>query len=983
MQAPNGEDTIEVIYTVEQTDVDNYDRIKNVATATVPDGPSDNGEDENVPTDKTATIDVVKTATKINGNNIKEGDKVKAGDKITYTITVKNTGYVTLKNIVVTDELEVSYDENKDGVGDTTVAPEATIKTIASLVPDEEDTIEVIYTVTQTDVDTYETIRNVATATVPDGPSDEDDETTPTDNTPSIDVVKTAEEIKAVGSSEFVELNRDAQGNITSYVENVGDIIRYTITATNNGAKVLENVNVIDQNHNVKVLKITKGTNVYEQTGKEDDITAGTNLLNFLPDVENRTLEPGESYVIEVEYTVENVNNISAIENTAVATGMPRNEQTPVSDNDDEYIPVAQNKSSDITKTAIKVNGNTIENRDEIKLKKGDTVTYEIVVSNDGNTDLTDVTVTDDHNVTVTKIEKVNADGTRTEDRELKNNATAANLLGKTTLGAGETYVITVTYKVEDDFINEEETNGDKIINIATLNGKFGDENFSDSDDDELTKNKEAIITQEKTSRVEGNSEGDNTVQKGSIIEYTITVKNTGNISGGTTVTDEMLKQNIDNNKITMLNTNGTELSKEASYETNCINVTVYKADGTTTTTTTNVNTLAAGLPMSVDNGERVVITFKVKVGNLLPGETINNVLKGHETEHVENDVEAKIQVNKKLIRPQETVIVIDLSRSMAEAVDFVKVEGGPEDPFADTYTETRWYALKTALDSFLNTYMKGANNENEVTIIGYNGTASTICKTTTSLSEAKSSYANVLTEAQFNSGRRENPNDVDALENTDSKLLPGTNIEDGLYQARRVLSTQGNTLNGAKVILMTDGEANKRGTNGNSDSCSATEGINAAKTHADYMKNRGTIIYTVSLSLGSGNQGYIDDLNSLASGEEYAKNSNNMEELIEDFKEISEIISEQEISTTTRKGIVYLSDEFRVDGDYVQNVVITIPDQDGNNQTFTLSWSEFNKYYSESLKTINITELAKDKEIQGITGAITIDINVDTVVQQ
>src|SRR5699024_6524897 len=105
------------------------------------------------------------------------------------------------------------------------------------------------------------------------------------------------------------------------------DIIRYTITATNNGAKVLENVNVIDQNHKVKVLKITKGTNVYEQTGKEDDIPAGTNLLNFLPEVENRTLEPGESYVIEVEYTVENVNNISAIENTAVATGMPRNEQ--------------------------------------------------------------------------------------------------------------------------------------------------------------------------------------------------------------------------------------------------------------------------------------------------------------------------------------------------------------------------------------------------------------------------------------------------------------------------------------------------------------------------------------------------------------------------------------------------------------------------------------------------------------------------------
>ena len=87
-----------------------------MATATVPDGPSDKGEDGKCANRQNSNNRCSKTATKINGIDIKAEDKVKAGDKITYTITVKNTGYTTLKNIAVTDDLKVSYDENEDGV---------------------------------------------------------------------------------------------------------------------------------------------------------------------------------------------------------------------------------------------------------------------------------------------------------------------------------------------------------------------------------------------------------------------------------------------------------------------------------------------------------------------------------------------------------------------------------------------------------------------------------------------------------------------------------------------------------------------------------------------------------------------------------------------------------------------------------------------------------------------------------------------------
>ena len=985
--APNGEDTIQVIYTVEQTDVDNYDRIKNVATATVPNGPSNNGEDENVPTDKTATIDVVKTATKINGNNIKEGDKVKAGDKITYTITVKNTGYTTLKNIVVTDELEVSYDENKDGVGDTTVAPEATIKTIASLAPDEEDTIEVIYTVTQTDVDTYETIRNVATATVPDGPSDEDDETTPTDNTPSIDVVKTAEEIKAVGSSEFVELNRDAQGNITSYVENVGDIIRYTITATNNGAKVLENVNVIDQNHNVKVLKITKGTNVYEQTGKEDDITAGTNLLNFLPDVENRTLEPGESYVIEVEYTVENVNNVSAIENTAVATATPRNEQTPVSDNDDEDVPVAQKLGNSIIKTAVKVNDQTLssdEDRNNVKLHANDVVTYEITVSNDGNKDLTGVAVTDDHNVTVTKIEKVNADGTRTEDRELKRNATATNLLGKTKLAAGETYVITVTYRVPDNYIDESDpVNGDKLINIATVTTN---ETGSKSEDDTLVKDKKANITQSKTSKVVGNDEDDHIINSGDIIEYTITVNNDGNITGTTTVKDSKLRENIQNDKVFMMN-GETTLSKDDSLTTECINVTSSLG----TTTTISVNKLADGYTLGVSSGETITMTFRVEVGKLLPGETVINTLDEQENTYTENEVEASITVNKELVKPQNTVIVIDLSLSMAQSVNY----SGSGDPMADTYEETRWYALTEALDKFLDNYMDG---NNKVTIIGYNERVKAehiLITDTASKTDAMNSYRNVFTREQYNFVPEQYKGDVDNLieykdnhdKNSGTLLASGTNIEAGMIKVQEILHGKEQ---GAQVILMTDGVANRamrdNGTIINDDDFSDTyEGIDRASSRATTLKNSGTTMYTISLSLGKSNETYTTKLEDMASedenGNKLSTSANDITEIINYFKKISEIISEYHGTLTTKDGILVLTNTaFNIDSRYVQNVIITIPN-DETDETFTLTWPQFSKYYDPVAKTIDIKQFAIDKNIQGITGDITIDINVDPTI--
>ena len=925
-----------------------------------------------------------------------EVEKAKIGDKITYTITVKNTG--DTEATVNVQDAKLQELVNAGILKIDEASKEVTDKLIAGIEVKLGAGEEKQYTFTVTVTNINGAIENIAT--IDDTPITEITETEPEyvsisgtktwiTNDPSIigtlkativlkqnGIEIARQEITGNGSYDFGSSlpKYDNNGNLYNYTVEELPVEGYTSTAipTTNGTNF---INTIDRKTTISGQKIWDDANDIE--GRPEEITIKLYVNGQDTGITTTTsAEKGWAYSFGEQPMYDASGKLYEYSVKEVEV-----EGYTTIESEDSYD-ITNHKDVprvDIDKVSKLVNGNAINA--DTKLKIGDKVTYEITVSNIGNVDLSNVKVTDDHTVTVSRIYKVDTEGNRTRQRTLEAKASQSNLLGTTQLAVGEKYVIVVTYTVDDNTINEADTvNGDKLINNAYVEGTYNDTTVNDNDDDKLTKHAEAIINQSKTSEVEGNEAGDTTVQKGDIIEYTITVGNTGNISGITTVTDSMLKENIIANKITMVNTDGTDLSGEANYTTNCISITTYNADNTVkATSTTNVNQLAEGLGMTVDNGETVVITFKVKVGNLLPGDTIVNELEGYETEHIENDVEAQIQINKVVVNPQETVLVIDISRSMAEAVDFVYNGEGPDDPFADTYEETRWHALETALDTFLRTYMGGTDNQNAVTIIGYNENTKVVCPRTTSLSTALASYDAILTPEQFTAGRAENPDTVDSLEVTDSELGSGTNVEAGLYTAYNNLNATGK-LNGAKVILMTDGEANKTIDTGHT-SVSAEVGINAAKPYANLIKANGTR-YTVSLSLGTGNQTYIDLLGSLSSGAEYQYNTNSMSGLIEDFEEISTSLSSQTLNTVTRKGIVYLGNSINVDGNYVKEVVLTIPDQDGVTQTFTLTWGEFTSYYNEALNTININSFASSNGITAITGQIGITINVDTTIQ-
>ena len=180
--APNASETYTVEYTVTQADVDNKAQIENTAIAT--DGITTGTDtDETVPTDKTPGIAVEKTATKVNGEDITKNTKVRAGDVITYTITVANTGKITLKDVKVIDkELNINYNG-------TEIAAGSPIDTISSLAPNASETYTVEYTVTQADVDNKAQIENTAIAT--DGTTTDEKPSNPVPVNPNITLTGT------------------------------------------------------------------------------------------------------------------------------------------------------------------------------------------------------------------------------------------------------------------------------------------------------------------------------------------------------------------------------------------------------------------------------------------------------------------------------------------------------------------------------------------------------------------------------------------------------------------------------------------------------------------------------------------------------------------------------------------------------------------------------------------------------------------------
>jgi uncharacterized repeat protein (TIGR01451 family) len=263
-------------YKVTQADV-HVGFVPNFATATgtPPQGPDvTDGDDETVPVTAVPNINVVKTGVLDTGAN----GVANVGDTIHYTITVRNTGNVTLHNVRVTE---------RDLAGLSAIDCGGGTHVIATLGVGESVHCTATYKVTQADVDAG-FVPNFATATgtPPQGPDvrDGDDETVPVTAVPGLDVEKTG------------KLDTGANG-----VANVGDTIHYTITVRNTGNVTLHNVRVTEQN--------LAGLSAIDCGG-------GTHVI--------ATLRVGESVNCTATYKVTPADvHVGFVPNFATATGTP------------------------------------------------------------------------------------------------------------------------------------------------------------------------------------------------------------------------------------------------------------------------------------------------------------------------------------------------------------------------------------------------------------------------------------------------------------------------------------------------------------------------------------------------------------------------------------------------------------------------------------------------------------------------------------
>jgi uncharacterized repeat protein (TIGR01451 family) len=201
--------TCTATYKIQQADVDAgfHD---NTATA-------DSEQTEEVTDDETVVVaqnPALQVTKSVADSPTPPTDGYRLGETVTYLITVKNTGTVTLTGVRVSDA----------GVG--AVLGECTRTLPATLAPNATLSCAATHVVTQADVDAG-TYTNVATATSNQTPPDTDNETVPLVQEPALEIIKT---VTSVGPYAL------------------GDAITFSVITENTGTTTLTGVTVSEVN---------------------------------------------------------------------------------------------------------------------------------------------------------------------------------------------------------------------------------------------------------------------------------------------------------------------------------------------------------------------------------------------------------------------------------------------------------------------------------------------------------------------------------------------------------------------------------------------------------------------------------------------------------------------------------------------------------------------------------------------------------------
>ena len=451
------------------------------------------------------------------------GTSIDAGQEITYTVTATNTGEVAM-DVEVTDDLTdvLEFSELHES-GVSAVITDAEGEESPAAAPDFDSTtreliwggnlgageaVTIMYTVTANNDAAGQLLTNTANASA----------TPPNNGTPPEDppAVITEHPVNEPGFTLDKTVNP-----ATGTAVNAGDVLEYTLEASNTGGTGLTDVQIVDDLNSL----LERGTL------DEDSITALINGNPADPAVSfdqgvltwNGDLAAGETLVISFDFSVGSQAAGETLFNTVSAQATPPG-GTTITPEDPEVSNPVNSPGFDLTKEANPPSGEA--------LYAGDEITYTITGSNTGETPLKNVTLTDDATGVLDSAGIISGptatiDGVEVEGLTFQDGIIAWN----GDLAVGEDVVITYTVVINDDAAGS--TLENQVTGSATPPGT--DEPIVPEDPPvvEHPVNNPAIEL-DKT----GVLQADDSVQAGDVVEYTFVAINTGDV----TLTDVVIE---------------------------------------------------------------------------------------------------------------------------------------------------------------------------------------------------------------------------------------------------------------------------------------------------------------------------------------------------------------------------------------------------------------------------------------------------------
>jgi len=426
---------------------------------------------------------------------------VSPGDTVTYVLVITNTGNIPLSNLVVTDPLHALLTNpqllsSSAGVTDNSSGNNLSF-TIANLAVGASATIVFTVDVVCT-AENGDTIPNIATVT------NAEHNLSATDNA-DVNVV-------VAGNNPGVAITKTASPGVVS----PGGTVTYALVVTNTGNTPLANLVVTDPLHS-----LLTNPQLLSSPGGVVNNSVGNNLSFTIP---NLAIGASATIVFTAD-VISTAQNGDTIPNIATVVSAEHN-LTATANASVSVVAVPNAPAVTISKTAspgtVSPNG---------------TITYVLVISNTGNTTLTNLVVTDPLHSRLTNPQMLPLPSGVT------NNSVGNNLsFTIASLAAGASTTIAFTANVVSTA-----QNGDTIPNIATV--------FDATNNLTATDNATVTVTvtpgggngngggpvlspnlvMSKSADVPNNSH----VIVGQAITYTITVRNNGNAaSGNVLITD-------------------------------------------------------------------------------------------------------------------------------------------------------------------------------------------------------------------------------------------------------------------------------------------------------------------------------------------------------------------------------------------------------------------------------------------------------------